>query len=181
MTLSFTLFLIISAGCTTKSPTKTPAIGGYPYPPVQQATVIISTSNYPYPGPAVGPSDQPPTKIPSKISVPTPQSGKGVITGTMLTPGPGGTPYVGDLFLAGTVYANEKGYPPIIKFSETDSPKATVDASGRFFIAGIAPGNYALMVYSLSGTYIIPDDKGDPLIITLTGNEVKDVGILSIK
>jgi hypothetical protein len=115
-----------------------------------------------------------------RVNIPTPMSGKSVIFGQMLTPGVGGNPYTGEIYLANLVYANEVNQPPLIKFSETESPKAVVDVEGRFYFENIDPGKYALLVYSLGGTYICTDRSGKTLLVsTEVGNSV-DLGVVEI-
>lgn len=114
------------------------------------------------------------------IVVPTPASGKFVVFGQMLTPGVGGKPYVGDLYLARLVKANESNQPPLIKFSESDDPKAVVDAGGCFYFDNINPGEYALILFSLGGTIIITDKDGEVIYVTGDVDGSIDLGIIEI-
>lgn len=115
----------------------------------------------------------------SPLTVPTPAVGKSVFFGQMLTPGIGGTPYLGDIYLASLVYANEANQPPLIKFSE-ESPKAVVNTEGKFFFENIDPGNYALIVYSLGGTYIVSDNHGQTMLVLAEAGTKVDLGIIEI-
>lgn len=114
------------------------------------------------------------------ITIPTPAIGKSVFFGQMLTPGIGGKPYVGDIFLAGLVHANEANQPPLIKFSEEQSPKAVVNSLGQFYFEGVNPGEYALLVYSLGGTYIINDHNGQTLLVLAEAGSSVDLGVVEI-
>ena len=113
-------------------------------------------------------------------SIPTPENGTSVLSGQMLTPGIGGKPYVGDLYLANLLHPNESNQPPLIKFSEAQNPKAKVNSEGLFFFTDIEPGEYALIVYSLGGTYIISDSDGQTMFITVEADSVVDLGIIEI-
>jgi len=115
-----------------------------------------------------------------KFSIPTPKEGKSVLSGQMLTPGIGGKPYIGDLYLANLLRPNEINQPPLIKFSETENPKAKVNSEGLFYFKDIAPGEYALIVYSLGGTYIIPDSDGQTMFIIVEADAVVDLGVIEI-
>lgn len=114
------------------------------------------------------------------FSIPTPEVGKSVLSGQMLTPGIGGKPYIGDLYLANLVHPNEIDQPPLIKFSETQNPRAIVNSEGLFYFQDVEPGEYALIVYSLAGTYIIPDSDGQTMFIIVEGDVVVDLGIIEI-
>lgn len=178
-----TLSLILG-GCSALNSKDSGYLSGAPdlahMYPVDSTRVKADSSSITYPIESVPfyPTDGLSTT--TLVVVPTPASGKFVVFGQMLTPGVGGEPYVGDLYLANLVYANEGNQPPLIKFSESDDPKASVDTKGRFYIENIDPGEYTLVLYSPGGTKIITDDDGEILYVKGEVNSLVDLGIIEI-
>lgn len=181
-----TLFLLIGCSKPTPVPTETEAVletpsgpVGYPYPyPLGEVTEVY-TPDPGYPPPPITPFF---ADLPDTLEIPEPPSDKGVITGQLLTPGPGGQPYYATLYLAHTIESSEDGgYPPIISFSEDENPIAQQDKSGRFLFVDIPPGEYALAIWSpISSTIIQDPDTGDYLVFTVKAGEITDLGVISI-
>lgn len=121
-----------------------------------------------------------PEGVVSKIIVPTPSGENTVITGRMISSNYDGPPYVGDIFLGLLIPAEQESYPPMIKFSEDINPKGIVDVEGNFYFSDVEEGNYALIIYSLGGTYIVLDDLGDTLYIEVEAGELLDLGTIII-
>lgn len=142
--------------------------------PIEDLSLVTNTNDY------ILDSTQQVIEDNGKFSIPTPKNGKSVLSGQMLTPGIGGKPYVGDLYLANLLRPNEINQPPLIKFSETQNPRAHVNSEGLFYFKDIEPGEYALIVYSLGGTYIIPDSNGQTMFITVEADAIVDLGIIEI-
>lgn len=155
--------------------------GGTSYPGSENSNVTIVPPEQGYPSQAGGnPQGSGGAFVPAPLVVPTPAEGKVVFSGRMLTPGPGGSPYLGEIYLGFLLKPNLENYPPLIKFSETINPKAIVDTEGHFYFANVDPGEYALLIYSLGGTYIVLDDKGQTEYVTGKAGEVVDLGIISV-
>lgn len=142
--------------------------------PIDDPSMVTKTADY-----LLDPTQQA-VEYDQNFSIPNPEDGKSVLSGQMLTPGIGGKPYVGDLYLANLLRPNEINQPPLIKFSETQNPKATVNSEGSFYFKDVEPGEYALIVYSLGGTYIIPDSDGQTMFIMVEADTIVDLGIIEI-
>lgn len=183
--ISFILLFLVGCSKPTATPTETETVletplipVGYPYPyPVVEVTDIY-TPDPGYPSPMVTPFF---ADLPESLEIPEPSSDTGVITGQLLTPGPGGEPYYATLYLAQTIEASEAGYPPIISFSENENPVAQQDKSGRFLFINVPPGEYALAIWSpISSTVIQDPDTGDYLVFEVKAGEITDLGVISI-
>lgn len=121
-----------------------------------------------------------PEGVVSKIEVPTPSGKYIVITGRMVSSDYDGPPYIGDIYLGFLVQAEQEDYPPIIKFSDDFSPKGIVDVEGNFYFSEVDAGDYALIIYSLGGTYIVLDDSGETLYIKGEAGKSYDLGTIII-
>lgn len=181
--LAVVALILIVAGCISLNTNggnksiETPVLSQL-YPPENPKVEInLNTDLYPIIIPTLKSNE---VYASSPITVPTPAVGKTVFFGQMLTPGIGGTPYIGEIYLASLVHASESNQPPLIKFSEEQSPKAVVNVEGHFYFDNIDPGEYALIVYSLGGTYIISDDNGQVLYVIAEAGVSVDLGIVEI-
>lgn len=172
-------FCIVIIGCSSGKETDDFNENRYPNPGNFAATIVPNNESYPNPL-EVSTSGTSTEYLQSPLIVPTPSNGKVVFWGQMLTPGPGGTPYLGDIYLGYLVKATQSGYPPMVKFSETTNPKAVVDTEGHFYFSDIDPGEYALVIYSLGGTYIVSDKSGQTNYITGEPGSSVDLGIISV-
>lgn len=166
-------------GETQSSVTATlPAAYPYPYPDPN------ATSSYDYsagPGYPVPESTPYFNTLPDSLTIPTPEAGKGQVIGQTLTPGPGGEPFYGSLYLARTVESDQEGFPPIVAFSEATDPVAIQDKTGSFLFSNVEPGTYALVVWSpVSSTVIQKPDSEDYLLVAVKDGETTDLGILGI-
>lgn len=153
-------------------------VDGYPAGSPPTSTPFDYTLEEGYPAPEFTPDID---SLPDEISIPTPQPSSGVITGQLLSPGPGGEPYYTTLFLADTIPADQEGYPPMVSFSEQDSPVADQDKMGYFVFVDVPPGQYALAVWSpLTSTIIQEPDSPDYMLIDVSAGETTDLGIIGI-
>jgi hypothetical protein len=115
----------------------------------------------------------------SKLIVPTPTSGMGVITGQLLIGRDTNQPFLTTVYLAPILPAPSADLPPIVNFSMQSDPIAKQELStGRFMFTDVTPGQYALVVSIPSESFIIKDSKGNNLIIEVKPNEVKDIGTI---
>jgi hypothetical protein len=184
------LFALIMASCQSSAPsptstdtqtvTQTPSpdypMEGYPAGPTP--TLFDYTSDTGYPIPESTPFY---AEYPDSLEIPTPEADTGIITGQLLTPGPGGQPFYNPLYLANTIPASIEGYPPVIALSEADAPSSIQDKEGRFLFVNIPPGTYALALWSPVASTIIQDpDIQDYLLIEVRAGEITDLGVIGI-
>jgi hypothetical protein len=157
----------------------TQSFEGYPAEGYATSTPFDYTQDEGYPVPESTPFF---VELPDELSVPNPDSNTGIIVGQLLTPGPGGEPYIASLYLARTIDTDKAGYPPIIAFSDTEDPLANQDKTGRFFFESIEPGTYALAIWTPIASTIIQDpETGLYMLVEVRAGEVIDLGIIGIQ
>ena len=131
-----------------------------------------------YPAPE---TSSPPEELPESLDIPEPASDRGIVTGQLLTPGPGGSPYIGSLYLASTITSDQEGFPPIVAFSDQTDPLAIQDRTGRFLFSDVPPGIYALVIWNpVSSTVIEEPGTNDYLVFEVEAGEVTDLGVIGI-
>jgi hypothetical protein len=186
------IFALIITGCGTNNPSgtpgvtvivKTPTQSAYPNPEIQSTVPIV---DFVYPGPLGGNGSPEVVSTPvyyvTQLVVPTPSSGKAVITGQLLVGGEGGQPYMTTLYLASTLPPSTPGYPPLVAYSEESDPIAIQEVgTGRFLFVDVPPGQYALIVWTPIGGNPLVDSSGGTLLFTVNPDEVKDLGIIPIQ
>ncbi len=193
------LLVIISfilVGCGAKTPSMAPANtqgttpvaqvpGETAYPqPVPQTPV--ATMNLSYPGPQDGQVVPTIVTTPqdyvSDLAIPTPSSGKAIVTGQLLVGGKGGEPYLTTLYLGPTLPPSTPDYPPMISFSEATDKRAVQEVdTGRFLFTDVEPGQYAIIIWTPYGGNPLVDVQDATILFTVNAGEVKDLGILPIK
>ena len=179
------LVMVSTAACggtaqTTAAATLEPTVSSYPYPWAQETLAIPTVVDEAYPGPKEVTSVPDPFLV-DQLEIPAPAEGKAVVIGQALTPGAGGKPYTGGIYLAPTVAASDPTAPPLISFSPDTDPRGIQDPNGNVVFANIAPGQYAIVIYSLGGTVIITDPaSGDTFLFTVEAGETKDVGVIAV-
>jgi hypothetical protein len=124
------MLVLLITGCgTSTSTTKpgvtvifpTPTLSELPYPMAQPTTPDM---NYTYPEPGVDAGM--PTIVPTmtyhvtQLVVPTPTTGKSVITGQLVVGDKEGGPYIATLYLAKTLPPSNPDFPINILFKQTD-------------------------------------------------------------
>jgi hypothetical protein len=145
--------------------------GAYLAPQMEQ------TGAYPFPPTSVANSNP----LPKKIDVPNPNTNNGVVTGFLLIQGEN-KPYPGELYLGEMVLADQPGAPPLIGFSEKDSPKAEFDQSGRFVFKDVKPGDYGLILWNPVSYFLLNDPNSDKNIkVVVKIGEITDLGIVYVK
>ena len=151
---------------------------GYPAEGYATSTPFDYTQSEGYPVPEYTPFF---ADLPAELSIPTPESGSGIIVGQLLTPGAGGEPYYTSIYLARTIDTDKAGYPPIIAFSENEDPLASQDKTGTFLFENVEPGLYALAIFSpLASTIIQDPDTGDYMLVEVRAGEVLELGVIGI-
>jgi hypothetical protein len=168
--------VVTSAPVSTGTATQPVAVSGYPA--VASPTPFDYTQEEGYPAPA---TNLPPQELPESLEIPEPSADSGVVTGQLLTPGPGGDPYIGSLYLASTISSDQEGFPPIVAFSDQTDPLAVQDQTGRFLFDDIAPGTYSLVIWNpVASTVIEEPGTNDYMVFEVTAGEVTDLGVIGI-
>jgi hypothetical protein len=164
---------------TTPTPaeiSEPPADAGYPAGP--SPTPFDYTQDEGYPAPQVS---SPTAELPEVLEIPEPGEDSGIVTGQLLSPGPGGTPYIGALYLANTIPSDQEGFPPIVSLSDQTDPLAVQDQTGRFLFTEITPGTYALVLWNpVASTVIEEPGTNEYMIFEVQPGEVTDLGIIGI-
>lgn len=117
------------------------------------------------------------------FAIPTASPGAGIVTGQLLTPGPGGAPYIATLYLGTLIYPqNKDNGPPLIVFSEQKSLKAIQDPqTGRFYFAEVPPGRYVIIIWTPAFSMPLRDVKsGKEIILEVNPGDIVDLGIITI-
>ena len=157
------------------------------------AVALVGCSGLPGPFPApgaalaiaspTGPSTPPMATTPSAIlQMSTPQPDAGAVKGKLVYENTG-QPYLATLYLGRAIPASQPGYPPMISFSDQTDPKATQDPStGVFDFRGVAPGTYALILWSPVGNKIVekPGSK-ESVLVEVRAGETSDLGTIPIR
>jgi len=152
------------------------------YPMVQPT---YPADNYAYPEPSAG-SESPSISatlenFTTHLVVPTPSSGKCVITGQLLIGGNEDQPYIATLYLGKTVPPSTPGYAPLISHSADTDPLAIQDVNtGRFVFSDVSPGQYAIVLWTPYGGSLLADGNGQTIMISVVENETKDLGVIPI-
>lgn len=151
---------------------------GYPAEGYPTSTPFDYSQDEGYPEPESTPFF---VELPDELVIPTPESGKGVVVGQLLNPGPGGEPYFASLYLARTIDSDRQGYPPIIAFSDTEDPLASQDKTGKFLFENVEPGLYALAIWTPIASTIIQDpETNDYMLVEVRAGEFLDLGVIGI-
>ncbi len=173
--LTFVIFFI--SGCSALRPTmstESSTSGAYPYPGAEATSPQIQSQNaYPYPGISETPGLQ---VYATAGPLPTPVTGKGVITGRLLVKG---KPAVNVILYLADITKDEKGVDRLAGFSRTNSPNAQVNLEGNFVFANITPGKYALILDTVQNAYLLhkPGEEVEWLF-TVEAGQVLDLGTL---
>jgi hypothetical protein len=136
----------------------------------------------PAPAPELAVQPTPAELVP--FVAPTPASGLGTVTGRMVMTDPPDEPYLTGLYLGSTIYAAEGGdSPPLVSFSETDSPKAVQDPeTGQFIFTNIQPGEYALIIWTPVFSMIVIDPAtGEEVFFHVEGDQITDLGTIRLR
>lgn len=84
------------------------------------------------------------------------------------------------LFL-GVILPLNSGQAHLVNINPDQSPKTTISADGGFEFSNIAPGQYALVLWSPLQSIIVPDphDSQQDLLVTVTSDQIIDLGVLN--
>jgi len=150
-------FFLIACQATGKSPTDS-----------QKSPTIMQTSA---------------TDQQSEFVAPTPTSQTGVVTGQLLTPGPGGKPYIATLYLGTFLYPeNDPDGSPLITFSEQTSLQGVQDQqTGHFYFANVTPGKYTIIIWTPVMSMPLRDAKTrTEITFEVKAGEITNLGIIAI-
>ncbi len=190
--LLLVIVLLGLVGCKSASPVATVTIteenpvvtqSSSPYP-LGQSSNSSSSSTYPGPGSETSSAYPEPLQVKTveQLTIPTPSSGKAVITGQLVSGDGQNKPLIIDIYLSVASPASVAGQPPAVNFQQGTDPIATQELStGRFLFADVTPGQYALVVLTVLGEYPLKDSDGNIVSFTVNPGETKDLGVISIR
>lgn len=150
-----------------------------PYP-AKTVTVPFLVESYPAAVTPTTVTDEEATEI---LDVPTPTTDLAVVTGQLLRES-GDGPYLATLYLGNTIYASGQAEsPPLVSFSEEEAPAAIQDPlTGRFVFRDVPPGEYGIINWTAVGSSLVRDaETQQDLLFEVKANEVKDLGVISIR
>ncbi len=150
--------VLFSAGCTTSAPTSA-------FSPV--ATLSAS--------PLTKPTVQP--------TQPALKAGMGGITGKLVSGSPTGRAYIGgDLYLGRLIPGSDPKVQPMVAFSNDVDPKTDIhDPDGLFSFTDVKPGNYALVIWNPTNSFVVEYPNGGGMIqVKVEPNKVTDLGTIVI-
>ncbi len=82
------------------------------------------------------------------------------------------------LYLAGTLKDSAEN-ESVAAMDPVNSPRTLSDDQGRFMFPNVAPGNYGLVLYAITTSYMLNQpDTGDSMLITVTAGNQIDLGTL---
>ena len=109
-----------------------------------------------------------------------PAVGKGNVKGTLIRSPLNKNSSIllaGDLYLSTLIKSDNKLFPPASSVTPGKNPRAIVDqATGDFIFQDAPPGEYALFVLDPSRNYVIERKLGEPYFVTVTANQINDLG-----
>lgn len=113
----------------------------------------------------------------SILSIPTPTDTTSIIHGKLISKETNSPPEA-IFYLAANSTANTKNAPAVLAFSNQNSPRAEVTATGEFVFRNVNPGQYAMMLWFPSKEpYFIPATDGqDYLWVNAKAGELLDLG-----
>jgi hypothetical protein len=185
------IFSVLLLGCSKANTSETPItsnsyipINQSSYPsPIEQPTVPPVNTAYPSPIDLGGAPTAASTQVyfVTGLVVPTPNSGKAVVTGKLLGSGNGTEPFITSIYLATVEPATTAGATPEVKYSEQTDPIATQDlTTGQFMLTNVTPGQYALVIWTQNGGIPLKDGSGNPIIFNVNYGEIKDLGDIHV-
>ena len=130
--------------------------------------------------------DDRPRSAPSSISsfpsvVPTPLETKGTIIGQLKGRIPGTSPEGLVLYL-GTLLPLTPGPDYLINLDPKNAPSTQLHADGRFIISNVAPGQYALILWTPRDSPFVPDPNNPEkeLIVNIEPGKIIDIGTQTV-
>ncbi|HIE57117.1 MAG TPA: hypothetical protein EYP88_02625 [Anaerolineales bacterium] len=164
--LAFVLSLLILNACTPK-------------PTEPEITVVVSTSAAEvdtYPGPESNSSDDYPApsteyqKDPVEL---TPNPDLAIVKGVILY---NGEPVRVILYLSKVIYDDTGN--KWVSFNRKSPLRTSTNQYGEFNFYNIPPGEYGLVLDTISSSFLLSVPDGDEIIINISSNETIDLDIL---
>ena len=120
----------------------------------------------------------------SPVSTPkgTPESqpGTGTVVGVLLVKaGNEATPVSNQILYLAEVIKNEQGEDSFAAMDRANSPKAITDNQGHFLFVNVPPGNYGLVLDTISNSYLLlQPGSEDAVLVKATADSTIDLGTL---
>ncbi len=120
----------------------------------------------------------------SPLSTPkeTPESqpGTGTVVGVLLLKaGNESTPVANQILYLAEVIKNEQGEDSFAAMDRTNSPKAITDNQGHFLFVNVPPGNYGLVLDTISNSYLLlQPGSEEAVLVSATADSTIDLGTL---
>ena len=138
-----------------------------------------------------------PTSVSSPVSTPAPSSiatptvlvqptlnpGLGGITGKLVSGSVTGRAYIGgDLYLGRLIPGSDPKGQPTVALSNDVDPKTDVhNPDGQFNFTDIKPGNYALVIWNPTNSFVVEFPNGGGMIqVKVEPDKVTDLGTIVI-
>jgi hypothetical protein len=186
------IITILTAGCAKSTPTQgvetslpqlVPSQSAYPYPIGQPANPAVESA---YPAPisgnnASGNSSSQSNTV-TQLFIPTPSSGKAVITGQLLIGGKNDHPLITTLYLVSAAPASTPAAQQKYKPSEQTDPVAVQEmGTGKFLYDDVNPGKYVLVIWNPIGSFPLKDINGEIIQVDAKPNQTVDLGVIAVK
>jgi hypothetical protein len=116
-----------------------------------------------------------------KLLIPTPSTGKSVVTGELKVASDSMSQNLEELFLLPIASSDTPEDFSSVTYSNATDPVATIEiGTGKFAFTDINPGKYALLIWTSMMAYPVVDTPGNTIIFTVNPDELKDLGIVTI-
>jgi len=113
----------------------------------------------------------------TEIPIPTSRPGLGTVTGKALHLT--GQPYQGaELFLATVLPSENESDTVLYGLDANSAPKAYRQASGGFVFVNVPAGTYVLVAWNPVTSFVITNQTGEAVEVTVEANEIRDLGEL---
>ena len=120
----------------------------------------------------VGCSNAAPTPWP-----PSPRPNTGVVIGKLDSSQTGFHYTAQDIYLGRLVPASQPNVEPAVAFTYGEDPGTTMrNPDGTFAFTDIVPGNYALMIWTPGGSFVIETPKGGMIKVVVEKDKTTDLG-----
>ncbi len=76
------------------------------------------------------------------------------------------------------VLLNEEGIPAVASLDSTLDPNSSTDSNGYFMFNNVPPGQYGFVIYYGVNHYLIRDEAGEQMLLTIEPNQALDLGLV---
>lgn len=192
MIIMITVFTSLLSACNlATSPTiaevsntvNTPIQSSNPYP-IAQTTTIPENNVYPNPTGSrvsIAPTTTQAYYV-SKLTVPTPVSGKVVITGQLTKGIEGDLPYLATLYLGSVLSTTTSDNAISIIFSPQSDLLAIQEINtGSFLFTNVEPGKYGIYIWTPQNNRPLLDINGNIIVISAEADRTINLGNIQIR